>query len=184
MLPEWFPRPRGSCGAGMTPEQVDQWNEAIRNIYLKVVIPQVSVERGAVILSEIDQLMALAKQSASSPMARTAQMKEIPHGCPSCGALPCDWVNTPTIEQSSIVQNEAEIVRLTKERDDALAEVEETRKSVEPSFNAGFHLGTAQMREKAVGAIETCLPDAPTSQQNDLMVYLARAIRALPLEEK
>ena len=33
-------------------------------------------------------------------------MKEIPHGCPSCGALPCDWAQTPTIENSSIVQNE------------------------------------------------------------------------------
>ena len=37
--------------------------------------------------------------------------RELPNGCPACGALPCDWVNDPlhsgTLEPSSVAEQKA-----------------------------------------------------------------------------
>lgn len=123
------------------------------------------------------------------------QMKEIPHGCPSCGALPCDWVNTPTIEQSSIVQNEAEIVRLTKERDDAIENschdsvgdewghfLCPYKKQLATARNEAYAAGASQMRERAALACDVEAPGWHYVTGNPC-VRLGKAIRALPLEE-
>lgn len=66
----------------------------------------------------------------------------------------------------------AALEALTKEMDEALAEIEESHKMLEPSFDAGFHLGASQMREKAAQYFVDYYPGDD---------WISEAIRALPM---
>lgn len=55
----------------LTDEQISQWQEAIKAIYGKYVIPQVSVFDGAELLLHIDKLCSMAKRASNPPLNRT-----------------------------------------------------------------------------------------------------------------